>query len=128
MGGGIEYAFTNNVTVKIEGLYVNFDRNNRNNNGFFGGGNVVGVTQHRCAGVRQPVRWLRLRQPSQSRRLRGGPGWPELEVHQPSKSATVVRTRTGGPAQSRAFCLKGEHEARSPAALAAEKRRLCSRL
>ena len=50
MGGGLEYAFTNgflgfnNVTAKIEGLYVSFDRNNRNNNGFFGGGNVVGVS------------------------------------------------------------------------------------
>lgn len=27
VGGGIEYAFTNNVTVKIEGLYVNLDQN-----------------------------------------------------------------------------------------------------
>jgi len=50
VGGGIEYAFTsgflgfNNVTAKIEGLYVSFDRNNRNNNGFFGGSNVVGVS------------------------------------------------------------------------------------
>src|SRR3954467_9140361 len=42
VGGGIEYAFTNNLTVKIEGLYVNFERDHRNN-GFLGG-NVVGVT------------------------------------------------------------------------------------
>jgi outer membrane immunogenic protein len=49
VGGGIEYAFTggflgfNNVTAKIEGLYVNFE-DDRRNNGFFGGGNVVGVS------------------------------------------------------------------------------------
>jgi outer membrane immunogenic protein len=49
VGGGVEYAFTsgffgfNNVSVKIEGLYVNFERD-RKNNGFFGGGNVVGVS------------------------------------------------------------------------------------
>src|SRR3954454_677056 len=42
VGGGIEYAFTNNLTVKIEGLYVNFERDHRNNS--FLGGNVVGVT------------------------------------------------------------------------------------
>src|SRR3954454_17435768 len=47
VGGGVEYAFTsgffglNNVSVKIEGLYVNFERD-RKNNGFVGGGNVVG--------------------------------------------------------------------------------------
>jgi outer membrane immunogenic protein len=27
-GGGIEYAFTNNITAKVEGLYVNLDRRN----------------------------------------------------------------------------------------------------
>jgi outer membrane immunogenic protein len=49
VGGGIEYAFTggflgfNNVTAKIEGLYVNFE-DDRRRNGFFGGGNVVGVS------------------------------------------------------------------------------------
>jgi outer membrane immunogenic protein len=42
VGGGAEYAFTNNLTVKLEGLYVNFDDNNKNN-GFFGN-NVVGVS------------------------------------------------------------------------------------
>jgi outer membrane immunogenic protein len=26
-GGGVEYAFTNNITAKVEGLYVNIDRN-----------------------------------------------------------------------------------------------------
>jgi outer membrane immunogenic protein len=30
VGGGLEYAFTNNLTAKLEGLYVNFDRGNRN--------------------------------------------------------------------------------------------------
>ncbi|WP_112664147.1 outer membrane protein [Microvirga flavescens] len=28
VGGGVEYAFTNNLTAKIEGLYVNLDRGN----------------------------------------------------------------------------------------------------
>jgi len=45
-GGGVEYAFTNNLTAKIEGLYV-FGNNNNNNNNFLGfgtGGGVVGVT------------------------------------------------------------------------------------
>jgi len=40
----MEYAFTNNMSAKLEYLHLGFDRN-RNNNGFFGGGNgVVGVT------------------------------------------------------------------------------------
>ena len=30
VGGGLEYAFTNNWTAKIEGLYVNIDRGNNN--------------------------------------------------------------------------------------------------
>jgi outer membrane immunogenic protein len=29
VGGGIEYAFTNNITAKIEGLYVNLERDDR---------------------------------------------------------------------------------------------------
>ena len=33
-GGGVEYAFTPNVTAKIEGLYVSLDRNR--DNGFIG--------------------------------------------------------------------------------------------
>ena len=44
VGGGVEYAFTDNLTAKIEGLYVSFDRNNRNNDGFFVGNSVVGVS------------------------------------------------------------------------------------
>ena len=37
VGGGVEYAFTNNISLKVEGLYVDFsdnnnDRNRRNNN------------------------------------------------------------------------------------------------
>jgi outer membrane immunogenic protein len=44
VGGGLEYAFTNNLTAKIEGLYVSFDRNRNDNNGFFLGNNVVGVS------------------------------------------------------------------------------------
>ena len=42
-GGGVEYAFTNNLTVKLEGLWVNLDRGNNDNSGFIAGG-VVGVT------------------------------------------------------------------------------------
>ena len=30
VGGGVEYAFTNNLSLKVEGLYVNLDNNNRN--------------------------------------------------------------------------------------------------
>ena len=40
LGGGMEYAFTNNLSAKIEYLHVEFERN-RNN---FGGSQVVGVT------------------------------------------------------------------------------------
>ena len=29
IGGGLEYAFTNNWTVKLEGLYVNLEEDNR---------------------------------------------------------------------------------------------------
>ena len=29
VGGGLEYAFTNNITAKIEGLYVNLERDRR---------------------------------------------------------------------------------------------------
>ena len=43
LGGGIEYAFTNNLTAKVEGLYVNLDTKNdnfgayaNNNNAEFG--------------------------------------------------------------------------------------------
>ena len=48
-GGGVEYAFTHNLTVKVEGLYVFGNNNNRNDNffglnGFGTGGGVVGVS------------------------------------------------------------------------------------
>jgi outer membrane immunogenic protein len=33
VGGGVEYAFTNNLSVKLEGLYVNLDSDNNNNFG-----------------------------------------------------------------------------------------------
>jgi len=42
VGGGVEYAFTNNWTVKLEGLYVNFGNGDRNNG--FAGASVVGVS------------------------------------------------------------------------------------
>ncbi|WP_262271604.1 outer membrane protein, partial [Microvirga yunnanensis] len=28
VGGGLEYAFTNNLSAKVEGLYVNLDQDN----------------------------------------------------------------------------------------------------
>ena len=34
VGGGVEWAFALNWTAKIEGLYVAFDRERTNNNGF----------------------------------------------------------------------------------------------
>lgn len=37
VGGGLEYAFTGNLTAKVEGLYVNLDRNNNNFAGTLGG-------------------------------------------------------------------------------------------
>jgi len=40
LGAGVEYAFTNNLTVKLEGLWVNLDRGNNNN---FAGG-AIGVS------------------------------------------------------------------------------------
>jgi outer membrane immunogenic protein len=40
LGGGVEWAFTNNLTFKVEGLWVGFDEGD---NGFFGD-QVVGVT------------------------------------------------------------------------------------
>ncbi len=43
VGGGVEYAFTDNITAKLEGLYVNFD-NERRSNFFNFGDSVVGVT------------------------------------------------------------------------------------
>ena len=43
LGGGVEYAFTNNLTVKLEGLWVSMDNNNNNNNIGFGNG-IIGVS------------------------------------------------------------------------------------
>jgi len=43
VGGGVEYAFYNNWTVKLEGLYVNFGNSNGNNNVAAAAG-VVGVS------------------------------------------------------------------------------------
>jgi outer membrane immunogenic protein len=41
LGGGVEYAWTNNLTVKLEGLWISMD----NNNNAFGFGNgIVGVS------------------------------------------------------------------------------------
>ena len=43
-GGGLSYAFTNNLIATIEGLYVSFERNRDNTAGFLLSGNVVGVS------------------------------------------------------------------------------------
>lgn len=40
VGGGVEYAFTNNLSAKIEGLYVNFGRKNAS----YASNGVVGVS------------------------------------------------------------------------------------
>jgi outer membrane immunogenic protein len=42
IGGGVEYAWTNNLTVKLEGLWVSMDSNSNNNFGF--GNGIVGVS------------------------------------------------------------------------------------
>jgi outer membrane immunogenic protein len=42
LGGGVEYAWTNNLTVKLEGLWVSMD--NGNNNAFGFGNGIVGVS------------------------------------------------------------------------------------
>jgi outer membrane immunogenic protein len=42
LGGGVEYAFTNNLTVKLEGLWVSMDSNNNNNFAFSNG--IIGVS------------------------------------------------------------------------------------
>jgi outer membrane immunogenic protein len=44
LGGGVEYAWTNNITTKLEGLWVGFDRNKNNNFFGAGAGGVVGVS------------------------------------------------------------------------------------
>src|SRR5215216_7043262 len=42
LGAGVEYAWTNNLTVKLEGLWVSMDKNNNNNFGF--GNGIIGVS------------------------------------------------------------------------------------
>jgi outer membrane immunogenic protein len=42
LGAGVEYAFTNNLTVKLEGLWINLDRDNNDNFG----NNIVGVSNN----------------------------------------------------------------------------------
>jgi outer membrane immunogenic protein len=49
VGGGIEYAFTNNLTAKLEGLYVNLDRSN--NSTTFVGTTAGGVAFFTPAGT-----------------------------------------------------------------------------
>ncbi|MBM6595809.1 outer membrane protein [Microvirga pudoricolor] len=40
IGGGVEYAFTNNLTAKVEGLYVNLDTKNTGGLYYTGNGNT----------------------------------------------------------------------------------------
>jgi outer membrane immunogenic protein len=50
-GGGVEYAFTPNLTGKIEGLYVDLGRNRQNNFlGLVGAGGAAGVPVFRTSG------------------------------------------------------------------------------
>jgi outer membrane immunogenic protein len=42
LGGGVEYAWTNNLTVKLEGLWVSMDSDKNNNIGF--GNGIIGVS------------------------------------------------------------------------------------
>ena len=42
LGAGVEYAWTNNLTVKLEGLWVSMDKDNNNNFGF--GNGIIGVS------------------------------------------------------------------------------------
>ena len=42
LGAGVEYAWTNNLTVKLEGLWVSMDNDNSNNFGF--GNGIIGVS------------------------------------------------------------------------------------
>ena len=48
VGGGLEYAFTNNITAKIEGLYVNLEDDDRRSRDYVGtvvqaNGNVTDI-------------------------------------------------------------------------------------
>ncbi|MBF9232491.1 outer membrane protein [Microvirga alba] len=45
LGGGVEYAFTNNLTAKVEGLYVNLDR--KSNNAVILGLNNLGAVNNK---------------------------------------------------------------------------------
>jgi outer membrane immunogenic protein len=45
LGGGVEYAFTDNLTARVEGLYVNLDSNNDTNFGAFVSNNTNSNTE-----------------------------------------------------------------------------------
>jgi outer membrane immunogenic protein len=45
VGGGVEYAFTNNFTARVEGLYVNLGSNNNNNAALLVNNTLVGATK-----------------------------------------------------------------------------------
>ena len=88
VGGGIEYALPTDsflnffrssaVTLKVEGLYVNLDRNTRNQGAF-----VINAANQR-PGLLQPDRPPR-------RRVRRRPRRPELQVR------LVLRNADGSP-------------------------------
>ncbi len=58
IGGGVEWAFTNNLTLKLEALYVDLDGGNRRDNWWGGAGvnQIVGVT-NTGAPVRSGAVW-----------------------------------------------------------------------
>ena len=71
LGGGVEYAFTNNLTAKVEGLYVNLDSKNDN--------------------------FRRLSSATTSNdRVRRGSRWPELQVQQLLRAVYVSTKKPGG--------------------------------
>ncbi len=56
VGGGIEYAFTNNISAKIEGLYVDFsDDNGGRNNRIVGVTNTGRAIRHTAGGGNDPL-------------------------------------------------------------------------
>ena len=112
VGGGIEYALPTDsflnffrssaVTLKVEGLYVNLDRNTRNQGAF-----VINAANN------FPGRLQRHRTPL--RRVRRRPRRPELQVRLVLRSATgaacaapIANARWRSPAERPGFSLSGD--------------------
>ena len=82
-GGGVEYAFTNNLTARIEGRFIQSLRRLRTRPGHGrllpDGRQRGGRDEHRRTGVRRYVR-RRVRPPLPAGRHRSRPRGPELQV------------------------------------------------